>query len=133
VSQGRLGLFDTPPDRQEIRLSLAMVGLLFAAFFVILPMRNIRLAEIDAFVPMVDAIMLIGELIIATLLYAQAAISRSRALSVLAAGYVFAALLLVPHALTVGGVEREHVGVGRDEEDLALRHRDPAVHVPAAQ
>ena len=133
MSQGRLGLFDTPPDRQEIRLSLAMVGLLFAAFFVILPMRNIRLAEIDAFIPMVDAIMLIGELIIATLLYAQAAISRSRALSVLAAGYVFAALLLVPHALTFPGAFAPNglLGAGLDTTAVIYTARRAAFPISA--
>ena len=133
MSQGHLGLFDTPPDRQEIRLSLAMVGLLFAAFFVILPMRNIRLAEIDAFIPMVDAIMLIGELIIATLLYSQAAISRSRALSVLAAGYVFAALLLVPHALTFPGAFSPNglLGAGLDTTAMIYTARRAAFPISA--
>ena len=103
MSKDHLGLFDTPPDRREIWFSLAMVGLLFAAFFVILPTRNVRLAQVDAFVPTIDAIMFVGELIIATLLYAQASIFRSRALSILATGYLFAALLLIPHALTFPG------------------------------
>ena len=87
----------------EIRLSLAIVGLLFVALLLILPVRDIRLREINAFIPMIDAIMFLGELIIATLLYAQATVFRSRALTVLATGYVFAALLLVPHALTFPG------------------------------
>ena len=66
-------------------------------------MRDVRLPEIDAFIPMINAIMFVGELITATLLYAQAAVFRSRALTVLATGYVFAALLLIPHALTFPG------------------------------
>ena len=32
MSQDHLGLFDTPPNRQQIRFSLAIVGLLFVAF-----------------------------------------------------------------------------------------------------
>jgi signal transduction histidine kinase len=52
---------------------------------------------------MVNAMMFVGELIIATLLFAQAAVFRSRALTVLAAGYVLTALLLAPHALTFPG------------------------------
>ena len=103
MSQDQLGLFDTPPNRQEIRLSLAIVGLLIVAALLILPVRDIRMREINAFVPMIDAIMFLGELITATLLYAQAAVFRSRALTVLATGYVCAALLLVPHALTFPG------------------------------
>ncbi|MGZ8359029.1 MAG: ATP-binding protein [Allosphingosinicella sp.] len=103
VSQDHLGLFDTPPDRREIRFAIAIVGLLVIAAFLILPVRDMRWREINAFVPMIDALMFLGELITATLLYAQAAVFRSRALTVLATGYVLAALLLVPHALTFPG------------------------------
>ena len=103
MSQDQLGLFDTPPNRQQIRFSLFIVGLLFVALLLILPVRDIRMRQIDAFIPMIDAIMFLGELITATLLYAQASVFRSRALTVLATGYVFAALLLVPHALTFPG------------------------------
>jgi signal transduction histidine kinase len=103
MSQDRLGLFDTPPDRREIRLGLAIVGLLCAALLLVLPVRSVRLREFDAFIPMIDAIMLVGELIVAALLYAQAAVFRSRALIVLGTGYLYTALLLVPHALTFPG------------------------------
>ena len=54
----RLGLFDTPPDRREIRLSLAIVGLLLAALFLAFPLRDIQLGEVKAFVPLIDAAML---------------------------------------------------------------------------
>ena len=103
MSQDHLGLFDTPPDRRQIRFGLVIVGVLFAAFLLVLPVREIPLREIDAFVPTIDAVMFVGDLITATLLYAQAAVFRSRALTVLATGYLFAALLLVPHALTFPG------------------------------
>ena len=103
MAHERLGLFDTPPDGREIRLSLATVGLLFAALCLAFPLRDTQLAEIKAFIPLVDASMLLSELIVATLLYAQATVFRSRGLTVLASGYVFAALILVPHALTFPG------------------------------
>ena len=103
MAHERLGLFDTPPDRREIGLSLAIVGLLFATLFLVFPLRDTQLGEISAFVPLIDAFMLFSELIIATLLYSQATVFRSRALTVLASGYAFAALILVPHALTFPG------------------------------
>ena len=96
-------MFDTPPDRREIRLGLTIVGLLFGMLLLILPLRNVQLPEIPAFIPVIDAIMFVGELITATLLYAQAAVFRSRALAILATGFVAAALLLIPHALTFPG------------------------------
>ena len=103
MAPDHLGLFDTPPNRQEIRLALVIVGLLLVALFLIMPLLDIRLREIDSFIPMIDAVMFVCELIIATLLYVQAAVFRSWALTVLATGFVFAALLLIPHALTFPG------------------------------
>ena len=107
MARDYLGLFDTPPDQREIRLSLAVVGLLLFALFVLLPLSKTYLGGTSAFVPVVDAFMLLSELIIATLLYAQAAVFRSRALTILASGYLFAALLLVPQALTFPGAFSE--------------------------
>jgi len=103
VASEHLGLFDTPPERQEIQLSLTVVGLLFASLLFVFPLRSTQLGEIPVFVPVLDAFMLFSDLIIATLLYAQAAVFRSRGLTVLASGYLFSALILVPHALTFPG------------------------------
>ncbi|MCL6699164.1 MASE4 domain-containing protein [Sphingomonas sp. NSE70-1] len=103
MAQDRLGLFDTPPSRAETRLSIAIVGLLFASLAVILPLQDIRLREVDAFIPIIDAILFVSELITAALLYAQAAVFRSRALTILATSFVLAALLLIPHLLTFPG------------------------------
>ncbi len=103
MSQDHLGLFDTPPTQKEVRLSLALVGLLLAVALLILPVRDVRLLELDAFIPTVDAVMFVGDGMTAALLYAQAFIFRSRALTVLATGYVLSALLLIPHALTFPG------------------------------
>ncbi len=103
MSQDQLGLFDTTPDRQEIRFAIVIVGLLVVALLLILPVHDTQWREIDAFVPTINAVMFVTELIIATLLYAQASVFRSRALTLLATGYVFEAMLLVPHALTFPG------------------------------
>ena len=101
--QDHLGIYDTPPDRREVQLALALVVSMFVSLPIILTAPNIRLAEVDAVVPMVDAIMILGDLITATLLYVQAAVFRSRALTVLATGFVFSALMLAAHLLTFPG------------------------------
>ena len=103
MSHEHLGLFDTPPDRRQARLSLAIAGLLFLATMPMLLVRDVRLPEVGSFMPTVDAIMFVGQVITATLLYAQASVFRSRALAILGACYLFTALLLVPHALTYPG------------------------------
>jgi signal transduction histidine kinase len=103
VSHAQLGLFDTPPDRRRIRAAVAIVVLLYLATLPILAKGDYRLPEVDAFVPTIDAIMFVGEVITATLLYAQASVFRAPALAMLGAGYLYTALLLVPHALTFPG------------------------------
>jgi signal transduction histidine kinase len=86
-----------------MRLAVAVGAALFGAMLIVLPVKDVRWDEITVFVPIVNSIMLVGELIIAALLYAQAMVFRSRALMVLATGFVFTALLLVPHTLTFPG------------------------------
>ena len=93
------GLFDTPPSRRQVRVGLAIAGL-FAAFLFVLPFGDFRLAEIKGFAPLVDAIELPSELITAAMLYAQAGVFRSRALTILGTVYLYTGLLLIPHALT---------------------------------
>ena len=103
MSQDHVGLFDTPPTPRQIHFSLAMIGLLFVTLLVILALPNYQLREFNLVVPVIDAILLMSDLITATLFYAQASIFRSRALTVLASGFVFIAALLVAHMLTYPG------------------------------
>lgn len=103
MPQDQLGLFDTPPSRKQIQFSIAIVAILVAVLIFSLAVRDVRLLQIDAFIPMIDATTFVVDLIIATLLYVQATVYRSRALIALASGYVFTALILIPHALTFPG------------------------------
>lgn len=103
MRQDHLGLFDTPPSRKQVRFSIVVVCVLLAALVLTMTVRDIRLGPIDAFIPMIDAVTSLVDLIIATLLYVQASVFRSRGLTALASGYVFTALILIPHALTFPG------------------------------
>ena len=103
VSQDQLGLFDTPPSPKQTQFSMVIFAILAAVLIFTLAVRDVRLLQIDAFIPMIDATTFIVDLVIATLLYVQATVYRSRALTVLASGYVFTALILIPHALTFPG------------------------------
>jgi signal transduction histidine kinase len=98
-----LGLFDTPPNRRQIRLGFAVAGMLFFGSLPVLVLRDVSLPEVDAFYPMADAVMFVGEVITAALLYAQSTVFRSRALANLGACYCFTALLVLAHALTFPG------------------------------
>nr|WP_283938056.1 ATP-binding protein [Sphingomonas caseinilyticus] len=96
-------MFDTAPVRQEIRIGLAIVALVFITLIVATPVHNIYVGAIPGLIPALDAGMLVCDLISAAILYAQAVVFRSRALTVLASGYVISGLLLIPWALTFPG------------------------------
>ena len=103
MAQEKLGLFDTPPNRQEIRIGLAIVAFVYIVLMVATPAHNIHVGNIPGVIPALDVGMLVCDLISAAILYAQAGVFRSRALTVLASGYIVSGLLLIPWALTFPG------------------------------
>ena len=103
MAQERLGLFDTPPDRSEIRIGVAIVALVYISLVAVLPAHDIQVGQIPGFIPAISAILLVCDLITAAILYAQAGVFRSRALIILASGYLFSGLLFIPYALTFPG------------------------------
>src|SRR4030088_1020548 len=93
------------PGRTQRRLALALVLALLVAFFItagLLP--TIQLGRIDAFVPTYATALFVIDLMTAILLFAQFSILRSRALLVIASGYLFTALIVIPWMLTFPGV-----------------------------
>jgi signal transduction histidine kinase len=92
-----------PPSDEQVRAALTVAVLLFVAFLITLPFGDVQLARVDAFIPIVDTVLFLGDLITAALLFAQFSVLRSRALLALACGYLFTSLIIVPHALTFPG------------------------------
>ena len=91
-----------PSQGQERAIILAGFLLLMACLATV-PFRLVPLQRFDSFIPIVDTVLCLGDLLTATLLFAQGAVLRSRALFALATGYLFAALIIVPHALSFPG------------------------------
>ncbi len=93
------------PSKAQKRLALGVVLVLFVAFFITAGfLSSIQLARIDAFVPLYAAAMFVTDSITAVLLFAQFSILRSRALLVIANGYLFTALVLISWLLSFPGV-----------------------------
>jgi signal transduction histidine kinase len=93
------------PSRAQRRLALAVVLALLAAFFITIgPHSTIQLGRIDAFVPAYGTAILVIDSITAVLLFAQFSILRSHAILVIASGYLFTALIVIPWMLTFPGV-----------------------------
>ena len=83
---------------------LAVLLISAAIFCVLAPFAKLKLAPVAAFMPIYESALVITDLITAVLLFGQYRILRSRALLVLASGYLFTALMTVGHALTFPGL-----------------------------
>jgi PAS domain S-box-containing protein len=93
-----------PAGRSDYRLSLALVGFSLVIFFIALPFVRTPLGQAWAFIPIYQSALTISDLVTAVLLFTQFAACRSRALLVLACGYLFTAVMAVVHLLTFPGL-----------------------------
>src|SRR6202007_1845603 len=73
-------------------------------FLGLAPFARQPLPHVWAFIPVYESALTISDLITAAILVIQFNILRSRALLALACGYLFTALMMVPHALTFPGL-----------------------------
>ena len=96
-------LADLPATSEQRNLVLAVAILLSVAFAFIAPYANVPMRRFDAFIPTVQAIIFANDLITSVLLFAHYTIVPRRALLALASGYLFTALIVIPHALTFPG------------------------------
>jgi signal transduction histidine kinase len=103
ANEFKISLATLPPSSRQRRLALAAVALLLVAFGVTAPFADIQLLRVDAFIPTLGATIFVTDLITSILLFAHFSIIPSRALLALASGYLFTALIVVPHALTFPG------------------------------
>ena len=92
----------TPTARQNWS-AVALMGFVLVVFGALVPVATAPAAQLNALFPSLDAIVLITDLITAVLLFSQFSISRSPSLVALAGGYLFTALIVIPHALTFAG------------------------------
>jgi PAS domain S-box-containing protein len=91
----------TPKDRTA---ALAIVGISSILFAVAVPFAGIPLLPVPAFVASYQSALVVADIVTAVLLLSQFAVLRTRALLVLATGYLFTAAAAVVHALTFPGL-----------------------------
>jgi signal transduction histidine kinase len=104
----REAFLSTEPARPgEKRLAWVVVAVSLLAFLVGLPFVRTQFPRVPAFIPSYEAALWINDTITAVLLFSQFMRLRSRALLLLAAGYLFDSLMIVPHALSFPGVFSE--------------------------
>ena len=92
------------PSLRERRFALGAVLVTLALFAVLAPFAKQPLPKVWAFIPIYEAALTLNDLITALLLVGQFRIARSKAILVLAAGYLFAALATMAHGLSFPGL-----------------------------
>src|SRR4051812_3571890 len=94
------------PGPAQKRLALAIVLVILVVFVLLITnsFSGVEPVRIDAFIPAYATAMFVNDSITAILLFAQFSILRSRALLVIANGYLFTALILIPWSLTFPGM-----------------------------
>ncbi len=93
-----------PATPRERAAALAVVGVSSVLFAFAVPFAGTPLVQIPAFVASYQSALAIIDLITAILLFSQFGILRSRALLLLASGYLFTAGAAIAHALSFPGL-----------------------------
>jgi len=97
-------LSTSPATNRERTVALAVVGVSAILFACAVPYAAMPLTPIPAFVASYQSALTINGLITAILLFSRFSILRSRALLLLANGYLFTAAATIVHALTFPGL-----------------------------
>jgi PAS domain S-box-containing protein len=106
-------------DRRS-RIAASLVLLVSAIVFVLLlPFAKVQLSANPVFVPLNQAVLIVNDLVTATLLLFQLRVTRSRALLVLACAYLFSAAMAVMHLLSFPGVFAGHGVLGGGAQTTA--------------
>ena len=91
------------PTLRERQLALAVVGMVVVGFAAVAPFADMPLLRLDSFIPSIQVMVSLTSIITAVLLFGQFRTVGSRGVLVLAAGYLFVALIVVSHTLTFPG------------------------------
>lgn len=99
-----------PATTAQRRTALGVAIVLLTAALAIAPFANVQVAQIDNFIPVLQTVLSVADLVTATLLLAQYSIQPQPALLVLASGYIFSGsfaflqTLAFPGAYTPAGL-----------------------------
>ena len=92
-----------PPTRRQRQLAFVVLVVTLGAFGAVALFSGTPLPRFDSFIPTMMAIVFVTDLVTAVLLFGQFSTTGSRALLVLASGYLFTSLIAIPFTLTFPG------------------------------
>jgi signal transduction histidine kinase len=94
-----------PPTAAQVRVALGVLsGIVAIVAIATGPLSHWQTSPAPAVLPMYVTTMIVTDCLTAVLLLAQFVVLRSRAIIVIATGYAFAALVLIPYLLTFPGL-----------------------------
>ena len=103
-SERNIFLSTMPASGKDRTAAVAIVVVSALLFACAVPFAGMPLAPVPAFVASYQSALAINDLITAVLLFSQFGVSRSRALLLLASGYLFTAIAAMVHALSFPGL-----------------------------
>ena len=92
ADETQFSIATVPPTPRERRLAIAIIIVLIIGFSVTAPFAPTRLTQINSFVPAVEAMNFVTDLVTAGLLFSIFPLMGARAVLVLASGYLFSSL-----------------------------------------
>src|SRR5215471_447881 len=105
-----------PASAQQRRIAFGALAALAAVVIVTLPFASIQSARVEGFIPGIQTVMYVADLLTAVLLFVQYAVQPQRAVLVLASGFVFSGLFAFLHILAFPGASAPAglIGDGRN-------------------
>ncbi len=89
---------------RELHLCLTVIGISAIVFAICVPYVRVSVPASPAFVAIYKSVSILNDLITSVILFGQVSILRSRALLVLASGYLFASLISIVQLLAFPGL-----------------------------
>jgi signal transduction histidine kinase len=90
-------------SQRQRRAAIAAVAVLFTGTMIWAPFGSVQLTRVDAFIPVIQSLMCVADLLTATLLFSQYAVQAQPAILMLASGYIAAGLFAFLQTLTFPG------------------------------
>ena len=97
-----VSLLNLPPTRQQTRVAFALTVILLLTFGAAAPFANVHLPPPKGLREILLTLIFATNLVTAILIFSQCSITHSRALLLLASGYLFSSLIMIPNVTIAG-------------------------------
>ena len=91
------------PTAWQRRLTFAVAAAIIVVTALLIPFSAVQFQPVNGFIPAAEAVIVVCDLLTATLLASHAMANGSRGLLFVAGGFLFDALVIFPHAMTFPG------------------------------